>query len=72
MLLQSCATNKVEIRYISSINSDEVPDFPVLEYMSESEDGNYITVDSFWFQKVAEYKVRVEGIKETLKNIEKR
>lgn len=72
MLLQSCATNRVEFRYISSINSDDIPDFPQLEYMSESEDGNYITVDSLWFQKIAEYKIRVEGLKETLSDIEAR
>lgn len=72
MLLQSCATNRVEFRYISSINSDDIPDFPQLEYMSESEDGNYITVDSLWFQKIAEYKIRVEGLKETLRDIEAR
>ena len=72
MLLQSCATNRVEFRYISSINSDDIPDFPQLEYMSESEDGNYITVDSLWFQKIAEYKIRLEGLKETLSDIEAR
>lgn len=72
MLLQSCATNRVEFRYISIINSDDIPDFPQLEYMSESEDGDYITVDSLWFQKIAEYKIRVEGLKETLRELEAR
>lgn len=70
MLLQSCATNRVEFRYISSINSDDIPDFPQLEYMSESEDGNYVTVDAFWFQRVADYKLRMDDVKEVLRRVE--
>lgn len=69
LLLQtSCGTTKIE--YVSVIDAEDIPDFPVLNFYKESSDGKFITVDSFWFQNVAKTKSKIEAIKEMLKKSE--
>ena len=69
LLLQtSCGTTRVE--YVSLVAAEDIPNFPELNYYHESPDGEFITVDSFWFQNVAKVKVRIEAVKEILKRNE--
>lgn len=69
LLPTSCGTT-AEIEYVSVISSDEIPDFPILNYYEESQDGDFITVDSFWFQKIAEYKIKISDLKKILEKFE--
>lgn len=67
--LTSCKTTK-EIQYVSVITEEDIPEFPVLNYYAESADGNYVTVDSFWFQLIARYKLRINDLREVLRRTE--
>ena len=70
LLLQtSCRTTR-EIEYVSVITEEDIPEFPELNYYAESDDGEYVTVDAFWFQRVADYKLRMDDVKEVLRRVE--
>ena len=69
VLLTSCETTR-EIKYVSVITEEDIPEFPVLNYYAESADGEYVTVDAFWFQRVADYKLRMDDVKEVLRRVE--
>lgn len=68
-LLQSCETAKTE--FVSDVTAEEIPEIPELNYFSEDDSGELVTVDSFWFRGVAECKLRLEGLKEILRAAEK-
>lgn len=71
-LLLSCVTTKTIIEYETVLTEQDIPEFPELNYYEESENGELITVDSFWFQKVAEYKLKMEDLRTVLHLIEYR
>ena len=68
-LLTSCETTR-EIEYVSIITEEDIPYFPELNYYAESDDGEYVTVDAFWFQRVAEYKLKLDDVREFLRRVE--
>ena len=70
LLLQtSCRTTR-EIEYVSVITEEDIPEFPWLNYYAESADGEYVTVDAFWFQRVADYKLKLDDVREVLRRVE--
>ena len=70
VLLTSCGTTR-EIEYVSIITEEDIPEFPWLNYYAESADGEYVTVDAFWFQRVADYKLKLDEVREVLRRVEK-
>lgn len=64
----SCVVTKTD--FVADITAEDIPEFPELNYFEESENGENVTVDSFWFQCVADYKLKIESLKEILKKIE--
>ena len=69
LLLTSCGTTK-EIEYVSVITKEDIPEFPGLNYYAESADGEYVTVDAFWFQRVANLKLKLDDVREVLRRVE--
>lgn len=71
-LLLSCETTKTIIEYETVITEQDIPEFPELNHYAEMVNGEYVVVDAFWFQRVSEYKLKMEDLRTVLHLIEYR